>query len=120
MSIVVVWLDQEHAKLFQFSEERMERKNIDSVHTDHHTHRREQIDRQRDEQHLFAGIAKNLEHATQILLLGPGVAKNQFMHYLTEKSPPAAKRVVACETVDHPSDAQIAAYAKKFFGTAIS
>ena len=40
-----------------------------------------------------------------------------MLQYLAEHHPALSKKVAACETVDHPSDPQIAAFAKKFFAT---
>ena len=41
-SIFVIWIDREHAKLFQFSEQKMERKDISATHNGHHTPRLDQ------------------------------------------------------------------------------
>ncbi len=115
MSMFVVWIDREHAKLLQFSQEKMERKNLQAHHQEHHTHALDALDLQRQEREFFARIGVELENAGKTLILGPGLAKHHFLNYLMENVPAVAKTVAGCETVDHPTDAQLAAYAMKFF-----
>lgn len=120
MSIYVVWVDREHAKLFQFSQEKMERKSFQARHFDHHTHRLDGLDQRRQEAAFFSDVVSHLSEAAKLLILGPGVAKHHFQNYLGEHFPILAKKVVACETVDHPTDPQIAAIARKFFNRVVS
>ena len=115
MSIFVIWVDREHAKLFQFSNEKMERKHLQARHQDHHTHPVDDLDLKRRETKFFSEVTPHLSEATRILILGPGVAKHHFQNYLIEHFPILAKKVVGCENVDHPTDPQIAALARKFF-----
>jgi len=52
----------------------------------------------------------------RVLLVGPGVAKNHFVSYLEEHhQKKLANRIVGTEAMDHPSDAQIVAFARKYF-----
>ena len=118
-SIFVLWIDLKQAKIFQFSDEKMERRNLEASHTDHHTHRSDNLDRQQHERAFFVHLAEALKDASQLLILGPGVVKHHFQSFLIEHCPVLAKRVVGCETVDHPTDPQIAALARKFFNVPI-
>jgi len=115
MSVIAIWIDRDHAKLFEISSERMERKTIQARHTDHHTHRPDAIDLKNHEGTFFHELAKSVNSADRLLILGPGVAKYHFRSFLTEQMPALAKKLVGCETVDHPTDNQIAAFAMKFF-----
>ncbi|MBY0471805.1 hypothetical protein K2X30_11620 [bacterium] len=116
MSIYAIWIDRENARIFHFSTEKMERKHLQSRHPDHHTHPLDQMDFQKMEHHFFKEICLHLKETTRLLILGPGVAKYHFQTYLMEQVPDLAKKLVACVTVDHPTDAQIGAAASKFFG----
>jgi stalled ribosome rescue protein Dom34 len=98
----------------------MERKTIQSRHTDHHTHQFDSIDHKNQEWHFFQEVATNLADADRLLILGPGVAKHHFRSYLVEHLPALAKKLVGCETVDHPTDNQIAAFAQKFLNMNLS
>lgn len=112
-SLCVIWLDHEHAKLFHFSEEHMERETVRATRVDHHTHRLDGDEKNHPV--MYDEIAAKLEQASRILILGPGLAKTHFQNRLLEKHPAIAKKVVGCETSDHPTDHQIAAYAMKYF-----
>ncbi len=115
MNAFVIWIDREHAKIFPVSEERLEKKTLLAKQSEHHTHKLDNLDHQRQENWLFEESVAYMRNAEKILVLGPGVAKHHFITYLMEQHPALARKVTDCETVDHPSDAQIIAYAKKYF-----
>jgi stalled ribosome rescue protein Dom34 len=115
MKLSVIWIDREHANLFHLSDEKMERKKIKLHHAEHHTHHRDNLDQMHEDPHLVREAAQELSASDQVLIIGPGVAKHHFQSYLVEHQPFVGKKIVGIETVDHPTDAQIAALAKKFF-----
>jgi stalled ribosome rescue protein Dom34 len=115
MALIALWIDREHAKFFTFSQERMERTHLDARHMEHHNHAKDHNDASRWENKFFADVANRLREASQVLILGPGMAKHHFRTYLMEHVPLVAKAVVGCETVSHPTDPQIAAMASRFF-----
>ena len=53
--------------------------------------------------------------AGEILILGPSGAKVELAKYIREHNPQVGGRIVAVEAADHPSDPEIAAYAKRYF-----
>lgn len=115
MRLSVIWIDRENARVFHISDDKMERKVLKLRHADHHTHRRDARDKDREEPSLYLEAAGELTSSDRILILGPGVAKHHFHAYLSEHQPFVAKKVAGVETVDHPSDGEVAAMAKKFF-----
>jgi stalled ribosome rescue protein Dom34 len=68
-----------------------------------------------DDQAYYHHIAEALNGAQEILVVGPAQAKLQLLKHLHAHDAALATRVVGVETVDHPSDAQIVAYARKYF-----
>lgn len=118
MKVSVIWIDQEQARIFHFSDEVMERKRIRHGHKDHHSHQRSQLDQQREEKNLFSDAQAELQASSRILIVGPSIAKHHFQNFLMEHHPAVARKVVGLETVDHPSDGQIAAMAKSYFDRA--
>ena len=46
---------------------------------------------------------------------GPGNAKTAFMTYVGERHPDTARQIIGVETQSHPSDAELLAWAKKYF-----
>jgi stalled ribosome rescue protein Dom34 len=115
MKVSVIWIDREHAHLFHISDENMERKQIKNSHIEHHTHQRDNLDHEREERCLFIDAAAELKASDRVLIIGPGVAKHHFQTFLFEQNPDIGRRIAGVETVDHPSDAQIGALAKKYF-----
>lgn len=112
--ITVVWIDLKQAKVFTISEDCMAREVIRSPgRPDHHTHpRRNDAE---DSEQMYDRVGSRLMDAKRILILGPGIARVHFLNRLKEVLPQVADRVVGCEPSDHPSDAQIAAYAMQYF-----
>ena len=115
MPLTAIWIDQSHAKIFNLSPEHLTtEKKLKHHEIRHHTHAIDQIEAQFHEHEFQKIILKLVADAEQILLLGPGVAKTHFQHFLDTRHPAIAKKVVACENMDHPTDPQIAAFAKKY------
>lgn len=115
MNVAVIWIDREHAQVYLLSKDKMERRKFEHHHKDNHRHIRDSEEKNREEQGLFQDVGNALEGMDQILILGPGVAKHHFRNYLMEQKPMVAKKVAGVETVDHPTDGQIAAMARKFY-----
>jgi stalled ribosome rescue protein Dom34 len=111
-SVSVVWVDFENAKLFHFSEERMERETLKSARVRRHTHRPEG-DEKRDRQ-LYEAISQKLRGRPRVLIVGAELAKTHFLAFLNEMHPDIARKVVGCETMDHLTDHQIAAFALRY------
>lgn len=117
MATYVIWLDSREAKVFKKTGGSTE---IAHAHTHGKKHPVEPHGHHADGHHreaisLFKDVAPTLSDASEILLLGPGEAKQHFRKYLVDHTPEIAKKVVGVETVDHPSDAQILDFARKYF-----
>ena len=50
-----------------------------------------------------------------VLVTGPGAAKNELVAHIEKHDPKLKKLIAAVETVDHPSDGQLVAHARKYF-----
>jgi hypothetical protein len=50
-----------------------------------------------------------------VLVTGPGLAKTEFVKYVARHDPALLERIVAVETVDHPSDGALVAHARAYF-----
>src|SRR5271154_6783575 len=67
------------------------------------------------DQHFFDDVAQALSGAHEILVIGPAQTKQEFVAYLRDKHPPLGKAIIAVENADHPTDAEVLAYARKHF-----
>ena len=63
-------------------------------------------------------VAQSVADAGAILIAGPGKAKNELVSHIEKHDPKLKKLIAAVETVDHPSDGQLVAHARKFFEAA--
>ena len=113
----VVWLDHVEAHVQHFTREDVEKKLVSGKpHRHLHTKRNSQASgHAAEDPAYFAEIAKALAGAEEILVVGPANAKIEFIKYLDTHAHDLRAKVVAVETVDHPSDGQVLALARKHF-----
>ena len=64
---------------------------------------------------FFDDITKALVGTHEVLLTGPGLARNQFREWCQAHRPQTATLIVDSIPADHPSDAQLVALAKQYF-----
>lgn len=114
----IVWLDHREATVIDYT--------VDDRHTVHvvnedapkRIHRKSGYPgtgKEGDTKAFFDEIAAALTGAEEILLAGPGVAKVEFQKHLEARHPMIARLVVGTEPLDHPSDGQLLAFAKRYF-----
>jgi stalled ribosome rescue protein Dom34 len=113
-----LWIDHREARVFQISAATFDEV---SLATPQHVHRRHQKGESGAKEHpddakrFFHEVARSLEGSQQILLVGPSTAKLDFIRYLHAHDRALESRIVGIETVDHPTDRQLAAYARTYF-----
>ena len=114
MSAYVIWLDGEHAKIFKMLPGKVETQALNRKEIRHHTSSETANHKNHDK--FFHELAGRVNDASEILLIGPGLAKTQFKHHLEQHHHAAlAAKVVGIETVDHPTEGEVLARARKFF-----
>jgi hypothetical protein len=104
----VVWIDQKEARIFHVEPEAA---TESTVHAPHFVHRHpggsdRAKDHPDDARRFFQDVARVLLDAEGIIIVGPYVHKHD--HLLEPK-------IIGVETMDHPTDGQIVAYAKHYF-----
>jgi stalled ribosome rescue protein Dom34 len=102
-------MDHSEAHVLMFDREHVQAQRIQS--RTHHKHQ----GKSDDASALFADVAKALAGAHEILLTGPGMARNQFRAWCSSHHSPMAQAVVDSVPSDHPSDAQLVAMARQYF-----
>jgi stalled ribosome rescue protein Dom34 len=114
----VVWIDHQKATVWHFtSTEQTEtvvhsneqHQRVHSRKTSHGGHK-SPADRQ-----FFDDATRALEDAHEILVIGPAQTKQEFASYLRDKHPQLGRAIVAVENADHPTDAEVLAYARRHF-----
>ena len=59
-------------------------------------------------------VAESIADAVAVLITGPAGTKTELVEHIRVHDPQLTKRIVGVETVDHPSDAQLVAHARKY------
>lgn len=113
-----VWMDHREARVFQFSAEDVEKTVIHPDKPHQHLHHKAGSvgsgHAGADKEYLDH-IMQALDGAQEILVVGPGKAKLEFIKHCQKASHKLSERIVGVETVDHPSDGQVVAYARQYF-----
>ena len=60
-------------------------------------------------------VGEAVSQAGSILITGPASAKKELAAYLEHDQPGVASKIVGIEAMDHPSDGELLAFARKFF-----
>jgi stalled ribosome rescue protein Dom34 len=107
----VVWVDHQRAQVLQFDPEQVHAQTI-KAH-DHYT--AQHGSRVRTEHEFFGEICDALKGIVEVLVTGPRTGVADFRHYLGKHRPDIGAHVVGFEVVDHPTDNQLVALARKFF-----
>ena len=114
----LVWIDHKEAHVMHISPDDVEKSIIQPREPHHKLHSRVGTlgsGRSPESQDYYHQVAKALVGATEILVVGPAQAKLELIKHMHAQDPVMANKVVGVETVDHPSDGQLVAYARKYF-----
>jgi stalled ribosome rescue protein Dom34 len=114
----VIWLDHLSARIVSFSLDTSDTVDIESARDDRRVHRKSGVPgsgHAGDDRALFEAIVAALDDVPSIVVTGPGTAKKAFVQHLDERHPEIARRVVAVETLDHPTQGELLAFGRSFF-----
>lgn len=115
-----VWLDHDEAKVFHVDATHFEESKVERP--GHHLHRPRragagaEAERSEAESHrYFDEIVKAIAEAEEVLIVGPGQAKLELIKHVHKHHRELERKIIAVETVDHPTDGQLVAYIRKYF-----
>lgn len=107
----VLRIDHQSAEVLQFDAEHLETQRI-KAHT-HHTARH--ASGVRSEHEFYAAVCDALTGIPEVLVTGSKTGLSDFRHYVEKHRAALAPRIVGYETVDHPTQPQLVALARRFF-----
>jgi hypothetical protein len=70
----------------------------------------------RSEHEFFAEVCESLESMTWVLIAGGQAAQVDFRRYLDKHRPAMLARIAGWETIDHPTESQLLALARRYLG----
>lgn len=114
----LVWIDHQEAKIFHFNATAVDSTTVRSAHPHQHIHHKANT---RGSGHaavdneFLERVAQAITHAGAVLITGPANAKKELAAYIEQRHADVAKRISGIETLDHPSDGELLALARRFF-----
>jgi len=114
----VVWIDHREAHVIEFNPDDAETNVVHPKARHEHLHHKQGAvgsGRAPADHDFFKAVAASISDAGEILIVGPSTAKLELFKHLQGDAPAIAARVVSVETVDHPSDGQLLAFARRHF-----
>ena len=119
----VVWIDHREAHVMHVSPDDIEVSIVHPSKPHRHLHHKRGADkggvvgsgRAPEDKNFYHEVVEALKGAQEILIIGPASAKLNLVKHIHSHDQQMVDKVVGVETVDHPSDAQVVAYARKYF-----
>ena len=114
----VVWIDHHKASVFHFNHDDVEKLVLHPDNpTVHIHHKSNSIDSGHavEDQHFLHGVVEAIKDAEAILIAGPANAKTELVKHIKHHEPLLMKQIAGVETVDHPSDGKLVAFARSYF-----
>ncbi len=114
----VVWIDHSEAHVMYINPDDVEASIVRPAQPHQHLHNKRgsiAAGHAPEDQHFYHAVVEALRDAHEILVVGPSNAKLNLIKHIHKHDPLMADKVVGVETVDHPSDAQLIAHARKYF-----
>jgi hypothetical protein len=107
----VLWLDHHQAQVLQFDAEHVEAQKVKASSRHTRTHG----SGVRTEHEFFAHVCDALAGISEVLVTGSNSAMADFRHYVEKHRTAVGKQIVGYEPVDHPTENQLIAEARKYF-----
>lgn len=119
----VVWLDHNEAHVMHISPDDVESSIVRPKKPHNKVHHKRGADkggtvgagRSSEDQNYYHEVVEALKGAQEILVVGPASAKLYLIKHIHSHDAQMADKVIGVESIDHPTDAQVVAYARKYF-----
>ena len=114
----VIWIDHLEAHVIRFDAEsdKVAKIKTDSQQSHLHHHRGTLgSGKAKISQKFLHEVVESVADANDVLVVGPGSGKLEFIKHAHHHDPQIVEKIVGVETVDHPTDPQLLAYAREYF-----
>src|ERR1700709_1602246 len=113
----VIWIDHREARVFPFGPADVETLVLHPDNPTRHIHHKANSigsGHASTSPDYLRAVAESVADAGAVLITGPANAKTELVEYIRLHDPRLTKAIAGVESVDHPSDAQLVAYARKY------
>jgi len=116
---VVIWLDHSEAHIITFTREAADKAII--IHApnrrEHQHHKADTVGSGKAAEHpeYYNAIVEKVRDIREWLVVGPANAKLAFVKHVAKAHHALNDHLIGVETVDHPTDGQLLAHARKYF-----
>jgi hypothetical protein len=117
----VVWIDHHEARVFHFNADDVERDVVHPERPTRHIHHKAHAigsGHSAEDQAFFHAVVEAIGGAGAVLIGGPANAKHELFKHIQRHAPQLVARIAAVEPLDHPTDGELVAHARKFFRAA--
>jgi stalled ribosome rescue protein Dom34 len=114
----VVWIDHREARVFHFNPAEADRLVLRPDDPTRHIHHKANSigsGHAAEDQNFLEAVAQSIADAGAVLITGPANAKTELVKHIQKHDPGLTKIIVGVETVDHPTDGELVAHARKYF-----
>jgi stalled ribosome rescue protein Dom34 len=114
----IVWIDHHEARVFHFGRTEVEQLVLHPHNPTRHIHHKANAlgsGHAAEDQDFLHHVTESIADAGAVLITGPANAKTELVKHIHHHDPALIKKIAGVETVDHPSDASLVAYARHYF-----
>jgi len=114
----IVWIDHQQARVLRFGSRGVDTEIVHSSQRHEHLHHKaNSIDSGKAprDRAFLERVGESLSSTATILVTGPASAKRELLSHLQAHQKVTASHIVGVEPLDHPSDGQLEAFARKYF-----
>lgn len=120
-SHAIVWIDHAEAHVININPDDVESSIVKPSNPHKHLHHKSGAvgsGHAAEDQHYYHEVVDALRGTQEVLIVGPSSAKLNLIKHIHAHDHELVASIIGVETVDHPTDAQLVAYARKYFEAA--
>lgn len=115
---LIVWIDHREAHVIHFNADESENQMVKTASKYPHLYHKRGVfgsGKAPMDGPYFHEVIRAIADAKEILIVGPGSAKLELVKEIHKKDAWLVDKIMGIETVNHPTDPQLLAYAKHYF-----